>query len=168
MRRDVEGNIASKFWWAAARPCPGHRAGDPRLPALADLLSYSKRFCGSTRYGRRDNIHKARIKGIGQILGAAQFRDEVEAEWRAARADAPHLAQAEVERVRAFFTIPYESLADTDATAHREPEFRAWHRYNTARIVCRLSRRLRILKAHGRPPGNDFRADAALATLASK
>src|SRR5205823_4282987 len=33
------------------------------------------------RYGRRDNIHKARIKILVKERGADKFREEVEAEW---------------------------------------------------------------------------------------
>jgi sulfite reductase (NADPH) hemoprotein beta-component len=173
MRRDVEGNIGFEVLVGGGlgrAPAIGQVIRD-FLP-LADLLSYLEAILRVyNRYGRRDNIHKARIKVLVKSLGAAQFRDEVEAEWRAARADAPHLAQAEVERVRAFFQpLPYESLADTDATAHREPEFRAWHRYNTrAHRVPGYRAVFVSLKAHGRPPGDMTSAQmAALATLAEQ
>jgi len=104
-------------------------------------------------------------------LGAAQFRDEVEAEWRSARADAPHLAQAEVDRVRAFFKPPpYESLADIDVTADREPKFRAWYRYNTRPHRVPGYRAVFVsLKAHGRPPGDmSSQQMTALAALADE
>ncbi|HSY08767.1 MAG TPA: nitrite/sulfite reductase [Steroidobacteraceae bacterium] len=139
---------------------------------LPDLLAYLEAILRVyNRYGRRDNIHKARIKVLVKSLGAPQFRDEVEAEWRAARADAPHLAPAEVERVRAFFKpLPYENLADIDATADREPEFRAWYRYNTrAHRVPGYRAVFVSLKAHGRPPGDMTSAQmAALAGIADE
>jgi sulfite reductase (NADPH) hemoprotein beta-component len=173
MRRDAEGNIGFEVLVGGGlgrAPAIGQVIRD-FLP-LADLLSYLEAILRVyNRYGRRDNIHKARIKVLVKSLGAAQFRDEVEAEWRAARADAPHLAQAEVERVRAFFQPPpYESLADMDATANREPEFRAWYRYNTrAHRVPGYRAVFVSLKAHGRPPGDMTSAQmAALATLAEQ
>ena len=173
MRRDVEGNIGFEVLVGGGlgrAPAIGQVIRE-FLP-LADLLSYLEAILRVyNRYGRRDNIHKARIKVLVKSLGAAQFRDEVEAEWRAARADAPHLAQAEVERVRAFFQPPpYESLADMDATANREPEFRAWYRYNTRAHRVRGYRAVFVsLKAHGRPPGDMTSAQmAALATLAEQ
>jgi sulfite reductase (NADPH) hemoprotein beta-component len=173
MRRDVEGNIGFEVLVGGGlgrAPAIGQVIRE-FLP-LADLLSYLEAILRVyNRYGRRDNIHKARIKVLVKSLGAAQFRDEVEAEWRAARADAPHLAQAEVERVRAFFQPPpYESLADADVTAHREPEFRAWYRYNTRAHRVRGYRAVFVsLKAHGRPPGDMTSAQmAALATLAEQ
>jgi sulfite reductase (NADPH) hemoprotein beta-component len=98
MRRDAEGNIGFEVLVGGGlgrAPAIGQVIRD-FLP-LADLLSYLEAILRVyNRYGRRDNIHKARIKVLVKSLGAAQFRDEVEAEWRAARADAPHLAQAEV------------------------------------------------------------------------
>jgi sulfite reductase (NADPH) hemoprotein beta-component len=173
MRRDAEGNIGFEVLVGGGlgrAPAIGQVIRD-FLP-LADLLSYLEAILRVyNRYGRRDNIHKARIKVLVKSLGAAQFRDEVEAEWRAARADAPHLAQAEVERVRAFFQPPpYESLADMDATANREPEFRAWYRYNTrAHRVPGYRAVFVSLKAHGRPPGDMTSAQmAALAALAEQ
>ena len=139
---------------------------------LPDLLSYLEAILRVyNRYGRRDNIHKARIKVLVKSLGAAKFRDEVEAEWHAASADAPQLSVAEVERVRAFFQPPaYETLTDIDVTAGREPEFRAWYRYNTrAHRVPGYRAVFVSLKAHGRPPGDMTSAQmAALASLAEE
>src|SRR5215472_1162023 len=83
-------------------------------------------------HGRRDNIHKARIKVLVRSLGIERFRAEVEAEWQASRAAAPQLTSTEVERVRGFFRPqPYETLEDYDPSAGRELSFKAWYRYNT-------------------------------------
>src|SRR6516225_3213277 len=79
-------------------------------------------------YGRRDNIHKARIKVLLKSLGLERFREEVESEWRASRDDAPRLTPADVARVREFFSPqPYEPLQDFDATAGSEVSFKAWY-----------------------------------------
>jgi len=170
MRRDAEGNIGFEVLAGGRAPAIGHVIRD-FLP-LEDLLSYLEAILRVyNRYGRRDNIHKARIKVLVKSLGAAQFAAEVEAEWQAARADAPQLPQAEVERVRAFFKPPpYESLPDIDAAAEREPEFRAWYRYNTRSHRVPGYRAVVVsLKAHGRPPGDMTSAQmAALATLAEQ
>jgi sulfite reductase (NADPH) hemoprotein beta-component len=139
---------------------------------LRDLLSYLEAILRVyNRYGRRDNIHKARIKVLVKSLGAQQFRAEVEAEWRSSRTDAPQLPQAEVERVRACFKPPaYACLANIDVTANREPAFRAWYRYNTRPHRVPGYRAVVVsLKAHGRPPGDVTSAQmAALATLAEE
>ena len=107
-------------------------------------------------HGRRDNIHKARIKVLLKSLGLERFRAEVEAEWQASRAGAPQLAAAEVERVRGFFRLqPYETLEDHDPTAGREVSFKAWYRYNTrAHRVPGYRAVFVSLKAHGAVPGD--------------
>jgi sulfite reductase (NADPH) hemoprotein beta-component len=107
-------------------------------------------------YGRRDNIHKARIKVLLKSLGLERFRAEVEAEWQAARAAAPQLTPPEVEGVRGFFRPqPYETLEDCDPTAGREVSFKAWYRYNTrAHRVPGYRAVFVSLKAHGAVPGD--------------
>jgi len=60
------------------------------------------------RFGRRDNIYKARIKIIVKAEGQA-FTDQVEAEYRdiVEQDGAPHtITQAELDRVSAFFVQP--------------------------------------------------------------
>ena len=124
---------------------------------LAELLGYLEAILRVyNRYGRRDNIHKARIKVLVKALGPARFRDEVEAEWQAGRGSAPLLTVAEIERMRAFFRPPpYESRADQDVTRGREPRFAAWYRYNTrAHRVPGYRAVIVSLKAHGANPGD--------------
>src|SRR3984893_16306682 len=153
MRRDAQGNIGFQVWVGGGlgrTPIIGQVIRE-FLP-LPHLLSYLDAILRVyNRYGRRDNIHKARIKILVRSLGIAKFRDEVETEWQAGRDFSAQLEASEVERVRAFFKPPaYESLQNIDAAAGREPEFQAWYRYNTrphkdagdrAAFVC--------LKAHG-------------------
>ncbi|WP_300660727.1 nitrite/sulfite reductase, partial [Hydrogenophaga sp.] len=60
------------------------------------------------RFGRRDNIYKARIKILVKAEGQA-FTDQVEAEYRdiIEKDGAPHtISQAELDRVSAFFVPP--------------------------------------------------------------
>ncbi|OSZ75449.1 nitrite/sulfite reductase [Hydrogenophaga sp. IBVHS1] len=60
------------------------------------------------RFGRRDNMYKARIKILVKAEGQA-FTDQVEAEYRdiLEKDGAPHtITQAELDRVSAFFTTP--------------------------------------------------------------
>src|SRR5215213_4804674 len=124
--------------------------------ALPDLLSYLEAILRVyNQYGRRDNIHKARIKVLVKSLGIAKFREEVEAEWLASRESAPRLENAEVERVRAFFHPPaYDTLADI-AIPEGNAEFKAWYRYNTRPHKVPGYRAAFIsLKAHGSVPGD--------------
>ena len=108
------------------------------------------------RYGRRDNIHKARIKVLVKSLGIAAFRAEVEEDWLATRAFAPQLTPEQIEHMHSFFEPPpYERLSDVDATAGRQAQFRAWYRYNTAPHKVSGYRAVFVsLKAHGAPPGD--------------
>ena len=60
------------------------------------------------RFGRRDNIYKARIKILVKAEGQA-YTDQVEAEYRdiLEKDGAPHtISQAELDRVSAFFVPP--------------------------------------------------------------
>jgi sulfite reductase (NADPH) hemoprotein beta-component len=83
--------------------------------------------------GRRDNIHKARIKILVRSLGIEEFRRRVEAEWELTRAAGPRVDDAQIARLQAFFVPPaYRSLADSDPAAGKSTAFRAWYRYNTA------------------------------------
>jgi sulfite reductase (NADPH) hemoprotein beta-component len=139
---------------------------------LAELLGYLEAILRVyNRYGRRDNIHKARIKILVKALGITRFREQVEAEWQQSRAGAPRLTPAELDRVRAFFAPPaYEALADSDVCADREPAFRAWYRYNTrAHRVSGYRAVFVCLKAHGSVPGDMSAAQmSAVATLAER
>jgi sulfite reductase (NADPH) hemoprotein beta-component len=82
--------------------------------------------------GRRDNIHKARIKILVRSLGVEEFRRRVEAEWELTRESGPRVDDLQIARLREFFTPPaYRGLSDIDPSAGRETEFRAWYRYNT-------------------------------------
>ena len=139
---------------------------------LGELLGYLEAILRVYNlHGRRDNIHKARIKVLVKSLGIERFRDEVEREWAASRAHAPQLTPAEVERVRAFFRPqPYETLADCDATLGREAAFQAWYRYNTRPHRIPGYRAVLVsLKAHGAVPGDMTAAQMeGLADLAER
>ena len=67
------------------------------------------------RYGRRDNIWKARIKILVKSLGPEEFARQVEEEFAAHDAESI-ITDEELARVSAHFADPaYESLADVDA-----------------------------------------------------
>ena len=128
----------------------------PFLPAQ-ELLAYLEAVLRVyNRHGRRDNIHKARIKVLVKSLGIATFREQVEAEWRASCAFAPRLEPEEIERVRAHFVSPpYERLAELDVSAGQDARFRAWYRYNTVAHKVPGYRAVYVsLKSHGSAPGD--------------
>ena len=127
------------------------------------------------RYGRRDNIHKARIKILVKARTPEKFREEVEAEWAHLKDGAATLTEEEVRRVGRRFTRPtYARLAGDDA-GHLsrlavEPAFAAWTKRNVqphkkpGYAAVTLS-----LKKTGAPPG-DATADQmdAVADLAER
>ena len=140
------------------------------------LLSYVESILRVyNMYGRRDNIHKARIKIIVNQMGIDRYRELVEADWERIKDSVLKVPQAEVDRINAYFKPPeYECLADipdelNDVRA-RIPEFDQWMAANVAghRIpgysIVNLS-----LKAPGLPPG-DMTADTmdAVADLADR
>ncbi len=90
------------------------------------------------RWGRRDNLYKARIKILVKAEGA-RFTSEVEAEYQQiVDADgAPHtISQAELDRVSASFVPP--ALADVPSspapclTAKEQLEYSRWLQQNVA------------------------------------
>jgi sulfite reductase (NADPH) hemoprotein beta-component len=87
------------------------------------------------RYGRRDNIYKARIKILVKELGLDKFRAEVDAEWSHLKNGPSTLTAAEIDRVAAFFVDPdYEKLSDVSASFERHQldnkPFANWVRRN--------------------------------------
>ena len=82
------------------------------------------------RHGRRDNIHKARIKILVKERGPEKFRDEVEAEWARLKDGPATVTAEEIRRIEARFTRPaYEKLADIEYTDVKTP-FNAWLKRN--------------------------------------
>ncbi len=137
---------------------------------VPDLLSYCEAILRVyNRYGRRDNIHKARIKILVKSLGIAAFREEVEAEWLASRDYGSQLTAAQVAHARSFFQPhAYATLPDIDPAPTAGAEFKAWYRYNTQAHKVPGYRVVFVsLKAMGVAPG-DVTADQmdAVAKLA--
>ncbi len=141
--------------------------------APENLLSYLEACLRVyNRYGRRDNIYKARIKILVSSLGAEEYRRQVDEEWARmdkAKVDAP---LAEVERLKSYFPDP-EFVAGFDASAFERAKtadaaFARWVRNNTQahkrddHVSVTIS-----LKPTGLPPGDassaqmDLMADVA-------
>jgi len=88
------------------------------------------------RYGRRDNMFKARIKILVKTLGAERFREEVEAEWARSRSEAPDvdLPSEEWSRIASHFRNhlpPLEATHDPECGSG-ESDFARWVRFNVA------------------------------------
>src|SRR3954469_20362924 len=121
------------------------------------------------RYGRRDNIHKARIKILVKERGADKFRDEVEAEWAHLKDSPSTLTEEEIARVDKRFTRPrYAALANVALPT--EGPFGAWARRNVhGHKVKGYAAVTLSLKRTGVPPG-DVTSDQmdAIAELADR
>jgi len=67
------------------------------------------------RFGRRDNIYKARIKILVKERTPAEFTRAVEEEWQLARGGPATVPDEEIERLASFFTPPpYAKLKGDD------------------------------------------------------
>jgi sulfite reductase (NADPH) hemoprotein beta-component len=91
--------------------------GQGRTPYIAEtirdflpkryLLSYLEAILRVyNQLGRRDNIYKARIKILVQSVGAARFKEMVEAEWQHLKDGVVDLPDDEVARIHAHFAPP--------------------------------------------------------------
>jgi sulfite reductase (NADPH) hemoprotein beta-component len=114
--------------------------------------------------GRRDNIHKARIKIIVNQMGIDKYRELVDKEWELIKDSALKVPEEEVERIKEYFAPPpYEKLTDQTnglaALRKSDRNFERWMRGNVVEhkvpgyAIVNIS-----LKAPGRVPG-DITAD---------
>jgi sulfite reductase (NADPH) hemoprotein beta-component len=77
------------------------------------------------RFGRRDNLYKARIKILVKALGPQEFARQVEGEWLHIQNSDDNFTQAEWDRVAQHFTKPaYKSLTalSTEQVVAQAPE----------------------------------------------
>ncbi|NGY03601.1 nitrite/sulfite reductase [Solimonas terrae] len=97
-------------------PMIAHRIRD-FLPEL-DLLSYLEAVLRIyNRLGRRDNIHRARIKVLVKETGPAKFTEMVEAEWALIRDGDLRLQPGDIDIIKSHFDEhPYESDAAADTS----------------------------------------------------
>jgi sulfite reductase (NADPH) hemoprotein beta-component len=79
-------------------------------------------------YGRRDNMYKARIKILVKALGIDKFRDLVEKEWEFIKDGPNTINNAELNRVKAFFTEPhYNKDTKNNLESHiQDKSFSQW------------------------------------------
>ncbi|MGD8324370.1 MAG: nitrite/sulfite reductase, partial [Gammaproteobacteria bacterium] len=155
-------------------PHIGHTISDWVAPE--HILSYVEAILRVYNiHGRRDNIHKARIKIIVSQMGIERYRELVEAEFERIKDSPLQVPQEEIDRINAYFADPdYEALTDIDDELARQgrrvPEFGRWLEVNTVAhkkngyAIVNVS-----LKNPGHAPG-DMTADTmdALADLADR
>ena len=91
-----------------------------------DLLSYLEACLRVyNRYGRRDNIYKARIKILIHEIGADEYRRQVAEEFAHVKTLGIDPPLAELERISAFFAPPEYDAADVEPD-RSDPDFAVW------------------------------------------
>jgi sulfite reductase (NADPH) hemoprotein beta-component len=99
---------------------------------LADYLSYMEAILRVyNRYGRRDNIYKARIKILVNDLGPQEFARQVEEEFTHLKPLGLDAPQAELDRITAQFPHPALDANAPDTLDLSDEDFAAWVRQNT-------------------------------------
>ena len=92
-----------------------------------DLLSYVEACLRVyNRYGRRDNIYKARIKILIHELGADEYRRQVEEEFVLVKALGIDPPKAEFDRITAFFAPPKFEQDASELVSRSDPDFAVW------------------------------------------
>jgi sulfite reductase (NADPH) hemoprotein beta-component len=91
-----------------------------------DLLSYLEACLRVyNRYGRRDNIYKARIKILIHEIGADAYRRQVATEFAHVKTLGIDPPLAELERIAAFFAPPAYDAANVEPD-RTDPDFAVW------------------------------------------
>ncbi|KGB53776.1 nitrite/sulfite reductase [Sphingopyxis sp. LC363] len=100
---------------------------------LEDMLSYAEACLRVyNRYGRRDNIYKARIKILIHELGADEYRRQVEEEWAHVKSLGIDPPNAEFDRIAAQFAPPALDASAPDEIDRSDPDFAVWLDQNVA------------------------------------
>ena len=94
---------------------------------IEDYLSYTEACLRVyNRYGRRDNIYKARIKILIHELGAEEYARQVEEEFAHVKTLGIDPPAAELERISAFFAPPAFDAGAPDSVDRSDPDFAVW------------------------------------------
>jgi sulfite reductase (NADPH) hemoprotein beta-component len=101
-----------------------------------DVLSYIEACLRVyNRYGRRDNLWKARIKILVQSLGTQKYAEEVEQEWLASDRAAIAIPESYIAEIALAFAPPdYDRRPVDEAALERaiasNPAFARWVKHN--------------------------------------
>jgi sulfite reductase (NADPH) hemoprotein beta-component len=161
--RNDEGEIGYRVYTGGGlgrTPFIGHEVG--RFVAKTDILAFIEAIMRVyNESGRRDNIHKARIKILVHQIGPEEMRRRVEREFAEIKASGTlQLPEAELQRIAAYFAPPtFEDLPDTSAQLDQakksDPAFANWLRTNVdAHKVPGYAIATISLKAIGETPGD--------------
>jgi sulfite reductase (NADPH) hemoprotein beta-component len=94
---------------------------------IEDFLSYSEACLRVyNRYGRRDNIYKARIKILVHEIGAEEYARQVEEEFAHVKTLDIDPPAVELERISAYFAPPAFDANAADEVDRSDPDFAVW------------------------------------------
>ena len=135
--RDRDGGLGFRLFAGGGQGRLPHIGQEvsPFVP-VASLFAYLTALLRVyNRHGRRDNIHKARIKILVASLGIEKFREEVEAEFDALPKATLDLPQGEAERIAAYFAPPaFEPAPERndafDRALFADADFARWTQSN--------------------------------------
>ena len=126
--RDADGQFGFRVYVGGGMgrtPFVAHLVRD-FLPATA-ICSYLEAILRVwNRNGRRDNIHKQRIKILVHDLGPEEFTRQVEAEFAAIQPLGDDIPLAEYDRIAAYFVAPPFEQGLSDELDLSDPRFAAW------------------------------------------
>jgi sulfite reductase (NADPH) hemoprotein beta-component len=129
----------------------------PRDELLAYLEATLRVY---NRYGRRDNLFKARIKILVHEIGADKMREEVEAEYAAMKDGALRLPAETIEAIARQFAPPVlparpPVVHAVEALRFEDRDFALWLKSNVApHRVAGYTIVTASLKPAGAPPGD--------------
>ena len=138
--RSEDGETAFRVFVGGGQGRTPHIAKEiaPAVPGR-DLLAYLTAILRAWNLlGRRDNIHKARIKILVASLGIDAFREEVDRHFATLRREDLRVPDEEVARIRAYFAPPpFTDLPRTSGAFDRaslaDPDFARFARNNIRR-----------------------------------
>ena len=138
--RGEDGGTAFRVFAGGGQGRTPHIAQEiaPAVPER-DLLAYLTAILRSWNLlGRRDNIHKARMKILVASIGIDSFREEVERHFATLRREDLRVPEEEVARIRAYFAPPpFADLPRTSGAFDRaslaDPDFARFARNNVRR-----------------------------------
>ncbi|TNC85198.1 MAG: sulfite reductase, partial [Thalassolituus sp.] len=126
-----------------------------------DLLTYlDATIRVYNQFGRRDNKYKARIKILVKALGIDRMRELVEEEFNRIKDGEGKLTQAELERVKQYFTDPaYKALENEPAAlVEARSDNKAFARWLERNVRAHKKSGYAVvtltLKQIGTPPGD--------------
>ena len=138
--RGTDGETAFRVFVGGGQGRLPHIAQEiaPAVPGT-ELLAYLTAILRAWNLlGRRDNIHKARIKILVASLGIDAFREEVDRQFATLRQEALRVPEDELARIRAYFTPPpFADLPRVSGAFDRavlaDPDFARFSRNNVRR-----------------------------------